>query len=120
MDIQAATVGSLRTNLTEQSSFETDVAIGLSHRIKYLPSKYFYDAAGSALFERITGLPEYYVTRSEIGILTNNGLAIGSLFPSNCALVEFGAASSRKSRILLSAAVSISTYIPQSSPHFLK
>ena len=101
-----------RSTLTDDSSFEIDVVTGLSEEAKSLPSKYFYDTAGSALFERITGLREYYVTRSEIGILNGNGSAIGSLCPSNCALIELGAGSSRKSRILLGSTASIGAYVP--------
>ena len=102
----------LRTRPVGKSSLEVDVVTGLSGEVKSLPSKYFYDAAGSALFERITELSEYYVARSEIGILTSNALAIGSLCPSNCALIELGAGSSRKSRILLGSTTSIAAYVP--------
>jgi len=79
---------------------------------KHLPPKYFYDLPGSALFERITQLPEYYPTRCEIGILQDNAPAIASMFPPGCALVEFGSGSSRKARILLGAAASVDAYIP--------
>src|SRR5580700_4568915 len=48
-------------------SFRNDVVAGLGNRMKSLPAKYLYDAAGSALFDLITGVEEYYVTRSEIG-----------------------------------------------------
>ena len=94
------------------SVFQADVVAGLGNRTKSLPSKYLYDAAGSAWFERITGVQEYYVTRSEIGILSSSGSAIGSLFPSDCALIELGAGSSRKSRILLGATASVGAYVP--------
>jgi dimethylhistidine N-methyltransferase len=112
MDNLAIAVRSQQATLTDDCSFEADVVAGLSDRAKWLPSKYFYDADGSALFERITGVPEYYVTRCEIGILNDNRLAIGSLFPSNSALIELGAGSSRKSRILLGATASIAAYVP--------
>jgi L-histidine Nalpha-methyltransferase len=108
----AIAVRSPRRIPANDSSLEADVLGGLGNRIKTLPSKYLYDAAGSALFESITGLQEYYVTRSEIGILSGSASAIGSLFPSNCALVELGAGSSRKSRILLGATASIGAYVP--------
>ena len=87
--------------------FAADVVAGLSAKPKSLPPKYFYDLAGSALFDRITRLPEYYPTRSEIGILQDNAPAIASLFPQNCALIEFGGGSSRKARILLGAAATV-------------
>jgi dimethylhistidine N-methyltransferase len=94
------------------SAFAADVVAGLTAKPKRLPPKYFYDLAGSALFERITHLPEYYPTRSELGILKANAPAIASLFPPNCALVEFGAGSSRKARILLGAAATVEAYVP--------
>src|SRR5580693_266308 len=92
--------------------FAADIVAGLSAKPKSLPPKYFYDLAGSALFDRITQLPEYYPTRSEIGILQDNAPAIASLFPQNCALIEFGGGSSRKARILLGAAATVEAYVP--------
>src|SRR5579863_3382076 len=92
--------------------FATDVLAGLSAKPKRLPPKYFYDAAGSALFEHITQLPEYYPTRCELELLRNNAPAIASLFPQNCALIEFGAGSSRKARILLGVAATVEAYVP--------
>jgi dimethylhistidine N-methyltransferase len=93
-------------------AFANDVIEGLTAKPKKLPPKYFYDLAGSALFERITHLPEYYPTRSELSLLKANAPAIASLFPPGCALVEFGAGSSRKARILLGAAATIEAYVP--------
>ncbi len=93
-------------------AFAADVIAGLTARPKTLPAKYFYDLAGSALFERITALPEYYPTRSEIAILREHAPAIASMFPPGSALIEFGSGSSRKARILLSAAASVAAYVP--------
>jgi dimethylhistidine N-methyltransferase len=93
-------------------SFASDVLEGLTAKPKRLPPKYFYDLVGSALFERITHLPEYYPTRCEIAILRQHAPAIASLFPQNCALIEFGAGSSRKARILLGAAATVEAYVP--------
>ena len=95
-----------------REAFAADVIGGLTARAKSLPPKYFYDLAGSALFERITRLPEYYPTRAEIGILQLNAPAIASMFPPGSALIEFGSGSSRKARILLSAAATIGAYVP--------
>jgi dimethylhistidine N-methyltransferase len=92
--------------------FAADILAGLSAKPKRLPPKYFYDAAGSALFERITQLPEYYPTRCELELLRANAPAIASLFPPSCALIEFGAGSSRKARILLGAAATVEAYVP--------
>jgi L-histidine Nalpha-methyltransferase len=92
--------------------FAADVIAGLTASPKRLPAKYFYDLAGSALFERITQLPEYYPTRSEIAILQDNAPAIAAMFPTGCALIEFGSGSSRKARILLGSAATVEAYIP--------
>jgi L-histidine Nalpha-methyltransferase len=92
--------------------FTADVIVGLTATPKRLPPKYFYDSAGSALFDRITRLPEYYLTRSELGILRDHASAIASLFPPGCALIEFGSGSSRKARILLGAAATVEAYVP--------
>jgi dimethylhistidine N-methyltransferase len=92
--------------------FAADVIAGLTAKPKRLLPKYFYDAAGSALFDCIIHLPEYYPTRCELGILRDNAPAIASLFPPSAALIEFGAGSSRKARILLAAAASVEAYVP--------
>ncbi len=99
-------------SLPKGDSFAADVIAGLGAEPKSVPPKYFYDLAGSALFERITLLPEYYPTRCEIGILQDNAPAIASMFPPGCALIEFGSGSSRKARILLSAAATVEAYVP--------
>jgi L-histidine Nalpha-methyltransferase len=97
---------------TAASEFAADVVAGLTAQPKRLPPKYFYDSAGSALFERITELPEYYPTRCEIGILNEYAKDIAALVPPGAALVEFGSGSSTKTRILLSAAKSLGAYVP--------
>jgi dimethylhistidine N-methyltransferase len=94
------------------AAFAADVIAGLTAKPKRLSPKYFYDAVGSALFERITQLPEYYPTRCEMALLRAHAPAIGSLFPPNCALIEFGAGSSKKARILLGATATIEAYVP--------
>ncbi|WP_280821077.1 L-histidine N(alpha)-methyltransferase [Pseudaminobacter soli (ex Li et al. 2025)] len=94
------------------SDFAADVLAGLQARPKRIPSKYFYDIAGSRLFEEITQVPEYYPTRVERGILAENAEAIAKLLPAGRALVEFGNGSSAKTRILLRAARELSAYVP--------
>lgn len=94
------------------SPFAADVLKGLKSTPKRIPPKYFYDTAGCALFERITDLPEYYLTCSELRILQDNAAAIASYIPSGSALVEFGSGSSRKTRILLAAAPQLGAYVP--------
>src|SRR5215510_8719133 len=95
-----------------ESAFAQDVVAGLSARPKRLSPKYFYDEAGSQLFEEITRLPEYYPTRSELSILHDKAKAIAALIPKGAALVEFGAGSATKVRILLEAAPQITSYVP--------
>jgi dimethylhistidine N-methyltransferase len=104
----------LRTAPAVETSdrFATEVLAALLAKPKRLPAKYFYDLPGSALFERITQLPEYYPTRCELALLRDNAPAIASLFPPSCALFEFGAGSSKKARILLGAAATVEAYVP--------
>ena len=94
------------------SAFSDDVTEGLRADPKRVPPKYFYDETGSQLFERITAEPEYYVTRTETGILAGRAGEIAKLMPPGAALVEFGAGSSAKTRILLAAARHVCTYVP--------
>jgi dimethylhistidine N-methyltransferase len=89
-----------------------DVLAGLSGNPKRLLPKYFYDEAGSQLFEEITRLPEYYLTRTELKILRDNAPAIAALIPRDSALVELGAGSATKAKIMLEAAPQISAYVP--------
>jgi dimethylhistidine N-methyltransferase len=96
----------------EVSEFETDVLEGLRATPKYVPAKYFYDAVGSHLFERITELAEYYPTRCEMRILRRHAADIVELVPPGAALVEFGSGSSKKARILLRAMPKLAAYIP--------
>jgi dimethylhistidine N-methyltransferase len=97
----------------EVSEFEADVLEGLHGVPKSVPAKYFYDAAGSHLFERITELSEYYPTRCEMRILRRQADEIAKLIPQGAALVEFGSGSSKKARILLKAAApKLSAYVP--------
>lgn len=79
-----------------------DVISGLTQQPKSLPPKYFYDDRGSQLFEAITHLPEYYLTRTERQILAKSAAAIMTRVGA-CDLVELGSGSSSKTRILLDA-----------------
>ena len=97
---------------TATTEFATDVVAGLTATPKRLSPKYFYDSAGSALFEQITALPEYYPTRREIGILDEHAGDIAALIPPGAALVEFGSGSSTKTRKVLSTAASLAAYVP--------
>jgi L-histidine Nalpha-methyltransferase len=95
-----------------ESSFARDVIAGLTARPKRLSPKYFYDQAGAQLFEDITALPEYYLTRCELEILRERAPEMARFFPPGSALIEFGSGSSKKVRILLEAAPTIAAYIP--------
>jgi L-histidine N-alpha-methyltransferase len=91
-----------------------DVAEGLTRRQKELPPKYFYDERGSDLFERITKLPEYYLTRAERALLEEHARSMVELFRPRT-LVELGAGSAAKTRILLDAmrdAGCLEEYVP--------
>jgi dimethylhistidine N-methyltransferase len=87
----------------QRDAFLHDVLTGLSCRQKAISPKYFYDAAGSRLFDRICDLPEYYPTRTETAILRNSAASIAARAGWDVALVEFGSGSSTKVRILLDA-----------------
>lgn len=93
-------------------AFLDDVRAGFSKPQKSLSPKYFYDAPGSALFEAITRLPEYYPTRTEIGILDARGPEIAALLPAHAALVEFGSGSTVKLRRLLGRLGDLAAYVP--------
>jgi dimethylhistidine N-methyltransferase len=96
----------------ESGSFAADVLRGLKARRKAIPPKYFYDAEGSPIFEQITALPEYYPTRTEIGILSRHAAEISALMPRGSALIEFGSGATAKMRILLEANAPIEKYVP--------
>jgi dimethylhistidine N-methyltransferase len=87
----------------EMGDLREEVLAGLRRAPKSLPPKLFYDQTGSQLFERITGLPEYYPTRTEIAILEACGPEIARLAGDDCLLIEYGSGASRKIRILLDA-----------------
>ena len=96
------------------TSLRADARAGLTATPKSLPPKWFYDAQGSALFEKITELPEYYPTRAERGILRAVSPEIASASGARV-LVELGSGSSEKTRLLLSALRSRGTlrsYVP--------
>jgi len=95
-----------------RARFLTDVLTGLGHPAKTLSSKYFYDRAGSALFEEITELDEYYLTRTELLIMEQHAGEMARELGAHCALVELGSGSSVKTRLLLDRLVEPAAYIP--------
>jgi dimethylhistidine N-methyltransferase len=96
----------------DREDFRRAVLAGLSLSPRAIPPKYLYDARGSALFDAICDLPEYYLTRTETEILRRHAADIASRAGPGRALVEFGSGSSVKSRLLLEAMDSLSLYSP--------
>ena len=92
--------------------FLSDVLEGLSRPDKSLPCKYFYDAEGSALFDAICTLDEYYPTRTETALLHARAEEIAGLAGRGATLVELGSGSSVKVRILLDALDAPAMYVP--------
>lgn len=92
--------------------FRNDVLNGLSKPQKTIPAKYFYDTTGSLLFEEITQVPEYYPTRTEIGILTEHADEIARLIGPEAVVIELGAGANRKIRILLDALERPAAFVP--------
>lgn len=82
-------------------AFELAVLAGLAQPQKIIPARYFYDEAGSQLFEAITQLPEYYPTRIETAILAAHAGAIAAAAGPGRVVVEFGSGSSAKTPLLL-------------------
>src|SRR5262245_9010875 len=91
--------------LPESAAVAAAVADGLRAPPRRLPPWLFYDAEGSALFERITRLPEYYPTRAEREIFTTHGPAIvaAALRGRDATFVELGAGTATKSQLLIHA-----------------
>ena len=98
--------------VADRELFRRDVLFGLSRSPRAIPPKYLYDAAGSALFDQICDLPEYYLTRTETEILRRHAADIASRAGPGCALIEFGSGSSVKSRLLLDALENVALYSP--------
>lgn len=93
-------------------AFRTDVLAGLSRLQKTVPPKYFYDATGSQLFDRICELPEYYLTRAELEILATHGDDIARRLGPKALVVELGSGSSLKTERLLAKLDSPAGYVP--------
>jgi len=92
-------------------AFRADVHAGLSQAQKAIPARWFYDTTGSALFEDITALPEYYPTRSETDLLTRHAADIAAAVGPGRAVVELGSGSSTKTPLLLGA-IAPAAYVP--------
>lgn len=94
------------------SPFLDDVLSGLAATPKAIAAKYFYDAQGSALFDRICTLPEYYPTRTERAILEAHAGEMAAALGARVLLIEPGAGSSDKTRVLLRALDEPAAYVP--------
>jgi dimethylhistidine N-methyltransferase len=102
----------LQRSANTQDAFLGEVLAGLQSSPRSLPSKYFYDATGSELFERICDLPEYYLTRTELGIMRDRGAEIASALGPDALVVEFGSGAGTKTRLLLGALDAPRGYVP--------
>jgi dimethylhistidine N-methyltransferase len=96
----------------EQELVIEEILEGLSKPLKSLPSKFFYDERGSLLFEEITKLNEYYLTKTEIKIMQDNIDEIASCIGEKKILVELGSGSSVKIRLLIEHLPDLAAYIP--------
>jgi dimethylhistidine N-methyltransferase len=120
MNVHTAALGKAHRFDEQTSAFASEAIDGLSQHPKRLSPKYFYDATGSELFEQITVLPEYYPTRTELGILRDRASEISAIIPKGAALVEFGAGATTKVRLLLNEC-GFGAYVPVDiSGDFLK
>ncbi|WP_037620218.1 L-histidine N(alpha)-methyltransferase [Streptomyces aureus] len=96
---------------TTDAALRADVLRGLTRTPKMLPPKWFYDAHGSDLFEKITELPEYYPARAERELLIASSADIAAMTGART-LIELGSGSSEKTRHLLDAMPDLDTYVP--------
>jgi dimethylhistidine N-methyltransferase len=94
------------------AAFAADLHAALGQRPHRISPKWFYDAAGSALFERICELPEYYPTRTELGLLARHAGEMAECIGPDADLVEYGAGATRKVRLLLDALTRPARYLP--------
>ena len=107
-----AAIGASTTQGVDADDFARALLAGLNAGRKQIPCKYFYDAEGSALFEKICALPEYYLARTELALLARHADEFAALVGADAELVEFGAGSGRKVQLLLDAVVRPRAYLP--------
>ena len=94
------------------TEFADSMLGALGSQPRRIAPKFFYDERGSALFERICSLEEYYLTRTEVAILREHAAEIGQLIGERAEITEFGAGSVLKARILLDQLASPARYVP--------
>ena len=104
----------LRNELSWGTGSDYSVALlaGFRSEPKTIPCKYFYDQEGSRLFEKISTLPEYYLTRTELMLLSRHAEELAEWIGPEAEIVEFGAGASTKIRVLLSALEHPRSYLP--------
>lgn len=105
---------SLSTSPASSAEFLRDVLEGLSRGVnkKSIPSRYLYDERGCELFDEICETPEYYPTRTEVGILRRDAKAMAAVCGSHCRLIELGSGSSLKTELLLDHLEEPAVYMP--------
>lgn len=101
-----------KADAAHDDALADDVRCGLARSPKRLPSKYFYDARGSRLFEQICVQPEYYLTRTELAIMREHAGAIAATLGPDVLLLEYGSGSGVKTRLLLEHLQSPVAYVP--------
>ena len=94
------------------SEFGREMRAGLARTARSVSPKFFYDVEGSALFDRICDLPEYYPTRTELQILTDHAADMAAEIGPNAEIIDFGAGSLTKVRLLLDALETPRRYVP--------
>jgi len=95
----------------KRSVMLNEVLHGLTQKQKTLPCKYFYDEKGSKLFEQICELDEYYLTRTEIGIMKENASEMVKVLGENCLIIELGCGNSTKVLLLLDHLQNLKAYV---------
>jgi L-histidine Nalpha-methyltransferase len=101
-----------RETLNYAEDYSDALLAGLKSEPKHIPCKYFYDAEGSRLFERICATPEYYPTRTELSLLHRHAREIAALIGPDAVIMEFGAGAGEKIRPLLDALERPHAYLP--------
>ncbi len=111
----------LQVNL-DDDEFHTTVRNSLRQRPRAIPPKFFYDARGSELFDLICTTPEYYLTRTETGILDDFGADMAKRIGASCVLIELGSGSASKTPLLLQHLADDAAYVPIDiyEPHLLQ
>jgi L-histidine Nalpha-methyltransferase len=112
MTLLTPTISQHGEMISWRRQFLRDVIHGLERPQKALPCKYFYDAVGSALFDQICELDEYYLTRTELRILREHAPEMAAAIGEDCDLIEFGSGSGQKTRLLLAELRAPRAYLP--------